>query len=215
MSNDDALRRASLVLQLRSMGITDHRLVSAFESTPREQFTPTDYANDAYADRLVPIACGQIMEAPGVLARLLHAVPVQDSMSVLEIGTGSGYLTALLAKLARRVISLERYRTLVDRARTTLDAQGLRNVEVVLADGLSGWAGAAPYQAIFVSGSVQAPPAAWGEQLAPGGTLVAPIGAGPTQTWVGYTKAADGSWTQQPLGRAFTVPLQAGLARTM
>lgn len=216
MSGDDALRRASLVLRLRSMGITDHRIVSAFEGTPREAFTPQAYAADAYADRLIPIACGQTMEAPGVLARLLQAAPVGVHMSVLEIGAGSGYFSALLARLARRVIALERFRSLVAEARAALEAQRITNVDLILADGLGGWPAAGPYHAIFVTGSVESPPQAWIDQLAPGGRLVAPIGpAASAQTWVCFTRDEDGSLDQDVIGTAFAIPLEPGLARAI
>lgn len=216
MSSDDALRRASLVLGLRSMGITDHRLVSAFEATRREVFAPEPYAADAYADRLIPIACGQIMEAPSVLARLLQSVPVESHMSVLEVGAGSGYFSALLAKLSRRVVALERFRSLVERARTALDNQSISNVDLVLTDGHSGWPAAGPYHAIFVTGSVEAPSPAWLEQLAPGGKLIAPIGPKTSaQTWVCFAKDAQGIIEQDVVGTAFAVPLETGLARAL
>ncbi|MBO6674636.1 MAG: protein-L-isoaspartate(D-aspartate) O-methyltransferase [Rhizobiales bacterium] len=216
MSSDDALRRASLVLRLRSMGITDHRLVSAFESTRREAFAPEHYASDAYADRLIPIACGQTMEAPSVLARLLQAAPIASHMSVLEIGAGSGYFSALLAKLSRRVVALERYRGLVEGARVSLSSQGVSNVDLVLADGLAGWPAAGPYQAIFVTGSIEALPAAWIDQLAPGGKLIAPIGPpnGP-QTWISVSKDEDDSLNQEVIGTAFSIALEPGLARAL
>ncbi|MGD1887812.1 MAG: protein-L-isoaspartate(D-aspartate) O-methyltransferase [Cohaesibacteraceae bacterium] len=212
----DALRRASLVLRLRSMGVTDHAIVSAFEATPREVFTPADYAVDAYADRLVPIACGQTMEAPSLLAMLLNALAVTKEQTVLEIGTGSGYLTALLAGLSRRVISLERYRGLAETARATLSLGGTANAEVILADGLAGWTAAGPYQSILVTGSVPNLPQGWLDQLAPNGKLIAPIGpaSGP-QAWVLFTKQADGATDQAVLGTAFAIPLEPGIARAL
>jgi protein-L-isoaspartate(D-aspartate) O-methyltransferase len=214
--HQDALHRASLVLRLRSMGITDRRIVSAFEATRREAFTPSGYAADAYAERLVPIACGQVMEAPLVLARLVQAASIAEGAVVLEIGTGSGYFSALLAKLARRVITLERYRSLADAARGVLERQRVSNVDVVLADGLNGWPSAAPYQAIFVSGSVQGPPQVWLDQLAPGGTLIAPVGPPTTaQSWISFTKDAAGTMDQQVLDTAFATALEPGLARAL
>lgn len=216
VSDDDAMHRASLVLRLRSMGITDHALGSAFEATPRKAFTPTVYAADAYADRLIPLACGQTMEAPTVLAKVIQAAGLSREATVLEIGVGSGYLSALLARLARRVIGLERYRSLAETARRTLDEQRLTNVEVVLADGLAGWAVAAPYQAIIATGSVEALPRSWLDQLAGGGRLIAPIGPamGP-QVWVRFVKDEDGTISQDVLGPAFAVPLEPGLARAL
>lgn len=216
VSDDDAMHRASLVLRLRSMGITDHALGNAFEATPRKAFTPDIYAADAYADRLIPLPCGQTMEAPTVLAQLIQAANLSRDATVLEIGVGSGYLSALLARLTRRVIGLERYRSLAEAARRALESQRISNVEVVLADGLSGWPAAAPYQAIIATGSVVSLPQPWLEQLAPGGHLVAPVGpaAGP-QTWVHFTKGEDGTTSQEVMGPAFAVALETGLARAL
>ncbi|MFK7792576.1 MAG: protein-L-isoaspartate(D-aspartate) O-methyltransferase [Devosiaceae bacterium] len=212
----DALHRASLVLRLRSMGITDHRLVSAFETTRREAFAPEPYAADAYADRLIPITCGQTMEAPSILARHLQTAAVAADMMVLEIGTGSGYFSALLGKLARRVITLERFRSLAESARQTLEAQRINNVDVILADGMAGWSAAGPYQAIFVGGSVESPASEWMEQLAPGGKLIAPIGPkASAQVWVCFTKDEEGTIEQDVLGSAFAIPLETGLARAL
>lgn len=198
------------------MGITDHRLVSAFETTRREAFAPEPFAADAYADRLIPIACGQTMEAPSILARLLQSAPVTADMSVLEVGAGSGYFSALLAKLSRRVVALERFRNLLDGARKALESQKVSNVDLILADGLGGWPAAGPYQAIFVTGSVEAPQQGWLGQLAPGGRLIAPVGpANGPQTWVCFSKEDDGGIEQDVLGSAFAIPLQPGLARAL
>lgn len=216
VSDDDAMHRASLVLRLRSMGITDHALGSAFEATPRKAFTPAIYAADAYADRLIPLPCGQTMEAPTVLAQIIQAAKLSKDATVLEIGVGSGYLSALLARLARRVVGLERYRSLAEAARQALEGQRISNVDVVLADGLSGWRAAAPYQAIIATGSVESLPQPWLDQLATGGHLIAPVGpaAGP-QVWVRFTKGDDGSTSQEVMGPAFAVTLESGLARAL
>jgi protein-L-isoaspartate(D-aspartate) O-methyltransferase len=156
------------------------------------------------------------MEAPSVLARLLQAAPVASHMSVLEVGAGSGYFSALLAKLSRRVVALERFRSLAEGARAALTGQGVSNVELVLADGLGGWSAAGPYQAIFVTGSIKTMPAVWIDQLAPGGKLIAPIGPpnGP-QTWMCVSKDKDGSLDQEVVGTAFSIALEPGLARAI
>lgn len=216
VSDDDAMHRASLVLRLRSMGITDHALGNAFEATPRRVYTPEIYAADAYADRLIPLPCGQTMEAPTVLAQIIRAANLSPDGTVLEIGVGSGYLSALLARLTRRVTGLERYRSLAEAARRTLERQRVSNVDVVLADGLSGWKAAAPYQAIIATGSVESLPQTWLDQLVSGGHLVAPVGpaAGP-QVWVHFTKGQDGTTGQEIMGPAFAVPLETGLARAL
>lgn len=216
VNHDDAMHRASLVLRLRSLGITNQAVGNAFEATPRKAYAPEIYAADAYADRLIPLSCGQTMEAPTVLARLILAAKLSTDATVLEIGVGSGYLSALLARLSRRVIALERYRSLAEAARKALEKQRVSNVDVVLADGLAGWRAAAPYQAIIATGSVVSPPQPWFDQLAAGGNLIAPVGpaAGP-QVWVHFTKGQDSSITQEVMGPAFAVPLESGLARAL
>lgn len=216
MVNDDAMHRASLVLRLRSLGITNQALGNAFEATPRKAYTPDIYAADAYADRLIPLPCGQTMEAPTVLAQLILAANLSTDSTVLEIGAGSGYLSALLARLSRRVIGLERYRSLAESARRALEQQRVSNVDIVLADGLAGWPAAAPYQAIIATGSVVSPPQPWLDQLAGGGHLIAPVG--PTRgphVWVHFTKGEDDSISQEVMGPAFAVPLESGLARAL
>lgn len=216
MQGEDATRRAHLVLSLRSMGITDHAILSAFETTPRELFAPGLYAGDAYADRLIPIACGQTMEAPSTLARLLALARLNRQGVALEIGTGSGYLSALMAALARRVISLERFRTLADSARHAVSSHKAPNVDVILADGQLGWPSGAPYQVIIVTSSVEAPLAPWLAQLAPGGRLILPVGtAQMPQTWMAIHKDEAGDLDQQVIGPAFTTPLLGGLARSL
>lgn len=216
MVNDDAMHRASLVLRLRSLGITNQALGNAFEATPRKAYTPDIYAADAYADRLIPLPCGQTMEAPTVLAQLILAANLSTDSTVLEIGAGSGYLSALLARLSRRVIGLERYRSLAESARRALERQRVSNVDIVLADGLAGWPAAAPYQTIIATGSVVSPPQPWMEQLAGGGHLIAPVGpAGGPHVWVHFTKGEDDSISQEVIGPAFAVPLESGLARAL
>ncbi|MEM6712628.1 MAG: protein-L-isoaspartate(D-aspartate) O-methyltransferase [Pseudomonadota bacterium] len=212
----DPVGRAALVLSLRSLGITDHRVLNAFEQTPRSIFAPTSYAADAEADRLIPIACGQTMEAPSVLARLLKAVPVNEGMSVLEIGTGSGYFTALLSQLAKRVISLERFRTLSHSATQTLDAMGARDVECVFGDGLAGWPSSTPYDAIFVTGSVGTVSQVWLDQLTDQGRLVAPIGPPDTQQqWTVASRSGVDEIASRALGTTFSAQLVAGVARAL
>ena len=214
--NEEAYRRANLVLRLRSLGITDHAILSAFEATPRHAFAPRTYAADAYADRLIPIACGQTMEAPTTLATLLMAARLGKDASVLDIGAGSGYLTALLARLTRRVIALERWRTLAEGARANIKAHGVTNAEVILTDGTAGWPPAGPYRAIFVTASVERPMALWFDQLEHGGRLIAPVGPpGATQRWMCFTNDPSGETPTRPLGPTFAAPLTPGLARSL
>ena len=138
VGEEDAIRRARLVLSLRQDGIMDRRLLSAVERTDRTRYCPEAFAGRAYEDRQIPIDCGQTMEPARRVAIMLSALEVGERHHVLEIGTGSGYATALLARSARRVVSLDRYRTLVEGARVALKKDGITNAEIVLGDGQNG-----------------------------------------------------------------------------
>ncbi|HOZ29184.1 MAG TPA: protein-L-isoaspartate(D-aspartate) O-methyltransferase, partial [Hyphomonadaceae bacterium] len=141
MSEDPRFQAARLVLALRQSGVTDHRVTEALEKTPRETFVPRPFADAAWENVELPIDCGQTMTRPVTVGVMLQALGAQREHTVLEIGTGSGYGAAVLSRLARRVYSIDRYRTLVDRARTTIEALGVSSrVELRLADGLMGWA---------------------------------------------------------------------------
>ncbi|MBV6657228.1 MAG: protein-L-isoaspartate(D-aspartate) O-methyltransferase [Devosiaceae bacterium] len=214
--DEETLRRANLVLKLRSIGVTDHAVLSAFEATPRHAFAPKTYASDAYADRLIPIACGQTMEAPTVLATLLTAASLSKTSSVLEIGAGSGYLTALLARLCRRVIGLERFRTLTETARANVQQQGITNAEIILTDGTAGWPPAGPYDAVIVTASVEQPMQLWLDQLVPDGKLIVPLGAATApQRWISVANSPQGLQNPRVLGTTFAAPLTPGLARAL
>ncbi|MEM1288025.1 MAG: protein-L-isoaspartate O-methyltransferase, partial [Pseudomonadota bacterium] len=185
-------------------------------STPRHAFAPAGHVTDAYADRLIPIPCGQVMEAPTVLATVLANSDLSKNSTVLEIGTGSGYLTALLSKLSRRVISLERYRTLAEMARANLASFGAQTAEVILTDGSSGWPPASPFRTIVSTASVERPPESWLDQLERGGTLIVPLGpAAQPQTWSCFIKDMDDTISFKPLSTTFAAPLQVGLARAL
>lgn len=176
-----SLRHHMVQLQLRARGITDERVLAAMERVPRHEFAPERYRDQAYEDHPLPIGEGQTISQPFIVALMLEALRVSPTDSVLEIGTGSGYVTALLAELAARVISIERHASLAESANALLVALGYSNVKVVTGDGTRGFAEEAPYDAIIVSAAAVDVPPALLAQLAEGGRMIIPVGADDTQ----------------------------------
>jgi protein-L-isoaspartate(D-aspartate) O-methyltransferase len=169
---------ASLILKLRGLGISDRALLRAIETVPRSLFVPAEYRARAYSDLKLPIACGQTISAPSVVGTMTAALDLSDRHAVLEIGTGSGYHAAILARLARRVTTIERFRTLARAAQERFQALGIRNVSAVLGDGLQGWRAQAPFDRIVVGAACAEPPGKLIVQLTDNGILVVPIGPG-------------------------------------
>lgn len=180
--------RRHLVETLQERGIDDLAVLRAFEKTPRHLFVPTGVAHRAYEDSALPIGNGQTISQPSVHARYLQTIGFKGTERVLEIGTGSGYQTVLLAHLAGQVFSMERIGTLLDRAREAIRASGVSNVSLLAGDGTMGWSGFAPYDAILVSAGAPAVPEPLAQQLAEGGRLLIPIGTLEDQTLRVYTK---------------------------
>ena len=180
-----------LLETLRENGITDPAVLKAFEQTPRHLFVPTGVRHRAYEDSALPIGSGQTISQPSVHARYLQELQLRGGERVLEIGTGSGYQTVLLAHLAGQVFSVERIPALIDRAREVIQQSGVRNVSLLLGDGTIGWREYAPYDAVLVSAAAPEPPAPLVEQLAEGGRLLVPIGSRDEQTLVVLTRRGD------------------------
>ena len=198
--------RARLVEQLRAKGIRDLTVLHAISQTPRHLFVPEAVRHQAYEDRALPIGGGQTISQPFTQARYLEALRLTGSDRVLEVGTGSGYQTALLAQLAGQVFSIERVRSLAETALAALRGAGVRNASVLLGDGTLGWSAYAPYDAILVAaGGPDVPPPLL-EQLAPGGRLLMPLGerGGQTLTLIERT---EGGLRRTELGPALFVPL--------
>jgi protein-L-isoaspartate(D-aspartate) O-methyltransferase len=212
---DDNVGRMQFLLALRRRGISDSSVLRAMDEVPREHFVESSFAGNAYADQALPIACGQTISQPYVVAYMTEQLHVEPPNRVLEIGTGSGYQAAILSRLAREVISVERYRTLADTARRRLAALGYENVEVSVGDGLVGVPDRAPYDRVIVTAAAETIPDALIEQLAEGGIMVLPLGphAG-TQQLVKLTKCPDGIRREALIGVRF-VPLLPGQAREL
>jgi protein-L-isoaspartate(D-aspartate) O-methyltransferase len=213
---EDAERRAEFQLFLRQRGIRDHNVLRAMETVPRSLFVPDELTPHAYADRALPIACGQTISQPFLVAYMTEQLDVQPNHKVLEIGMGSGYQTAVLARLARRVYTIERYRTLVGSAELRLQALKITNVTSMPGDGSAGWPAQAPFDRIMVTAAADEIPKALIKQLAPGGVMVIPVGAtGGDQRLFRIEKDADGKVTEKPLMAVRFVPLVSGRASSL
>jgi protein-L-isoaspartate(D-aspartate) O-methyltransferase len=209
---DDSVSRMQFQLMLRRRGIADPAVLRALDEVPREHFVASELANSAYADQALPIACGQTISQPYVVAYMTEQLAVQPQHRVLEVGTGSGYQAAVLSRLAREVVSVERYRTLAERARMRLETLGYRNVEVRVGDGLVGVAERAPFDRIIITAAAESVPTALTEQLADGGVMVLPLGPhNGTQRLVRLTKNGDGLEREDLIDVRF-VPLLPGQA---
>jgi protein-L-isoaspartate(D-aspartate) O-methyltransferase len=173
-----ALRRQAMVtLQLRDRGIRDERVLEAMARVPRHEFVPPDRVADAYGDHPLPIGEGQTISQPYIVAAMVEALALREEDSVLEIGTGSGYQTAILCELCRSVYSIERHASLCDRAPAKLARLGYTNFKLRAGDGSAGWPEAAPFDGIVVSAAVPRVPVALFEQLREGGRLILPVGS--------------------------------------
>ncbi len=206
-------RMARLVLALRSQGVTDARVLSAIEATPRERFVSELFQDRSWEDTALPIDCGQTISQPFIVGLMTQSLKVEPRHRVLEIGTGSGYQSAILSKLARYVYTVERYRTLLAEAEARLKALDILNVITRFGDGGEGWRDQAPFDRIMVTAAAPHEPSTLLEQLKPGGILVAPVGRGAVQTLVRYTGEPDGSFKRETLGDVRFVPLLEGVAR--
>ena len=206
---------ARLVLALRQAGVTEQRLSEVMEKTPRDRFVPAMFRESAWENVELPIDCGQVLTRPVTVAQVIHALDVQREHTVLEIGTGTGYPAAVFSRLARRVYSIDRYRTLVDQARSALDDAGAARVELRLADGLMGWPEAAPFDRIVFWGAVADVPGAVILQLAPNGRILAPVTRDGEQVLTLFTREGAGSLTETPLMKSRFSPLQNGVAREL
>jgi protein-L-isoaspartate(D-aspartate) O-methyltransferase len=164
--------RGALLLKLRSQGLRNTDVLRAIETIPRELFVPHRLADLAARDLPLPIGCGQTMSEPSLVARMLEALAVSRDNRVLEIGSGSGYVTAILASLARQVVSLERFHTLASGARARLEQLGLTNAEIILADGLAETGRPGPFDRILAHLAFSQTPSHLVERLAGGGVLI-------------------------------------------
>lgn len=215
MPDEDNVDRMDFLLTLRRRGIGDPAVLHAMDDVPREHFVSPGMAGAAYYDQALPIACGQTISQPYVVAYMTEQLGVSPHHRVLEIGTGSGYQAAILSKLVREVVTVERYRTLADIARARFATLGFGNIEVIVGDGFSGAPDRAPFDRIMVTAAAETIPEALIEQLAEDGIMVLPLGphAGPQQI-VKLTKTKDGLQREDLIAVRF-VPLLPGQAKEL
>ena len=198
--------RAQLVETLKAKGIREPAVLKAISEVPRHLFVPEGVRHRAYEDSALPIASGQTISQPYVQARSLEVAGLTGREKVLEIGTGSGYQTALMGRLASMVFSVERVESLARVARAALESAGVRNVTVLVGDGTLGWNAYAPYDAIIVSAASPEVPQPLLRQLADGGKLVIPLGDRDYQTLTLIQKEGD-DFSRTSLGDVRFVPL--------
>jgi protein-L-isoaspartate(D-aspartate) O-methyltransferase len=207
-------RKIRLIMELRQQGITDTEVLSAIERVAREIFVSPSFVDQAYENTALPIEEGQTISQPYVVAFMTQALDVKPRMRVLEIGTGSGYQAAVLARLCRRVFTIERYRSLLRRAEEKFKAARISNIVTRLGDGANGWPELAPFDRIIVTAAAPEVPSALKEQLSEnGGVLIVPVGRdSQAQHIVRIVRQGDEFTTEELLPVRF-VPLVAGVVR--
>jgi protein-L-isoaspartate(D-aspartate) O-methyltransferase len=200
-----------LMLSLRQSGVTDRNVLEAMEKTPRDVFVERAFRERAFEDRALPISCGQTISQPAVVAMMIEALSLTPRCKVLEVGAGSGYVCAILARLARRVYGIERHRPLALEARERIARLGLANVTIRAGDGTRGWPEQAPFDRMLVSAAAEDAPATLLEQLRPGGIMVLPVGqTDEVQQLIRIEKTDDGPRYTE-LSDVLFVPLVEGL----
>ncbi len=207
-------RMIQLVMSLRGGGVTDARVMAAIERTPRDIFVPERFSDQAFDDRALPIDCGQTISQPLIVALMTQALKLDDRCKVLEIGTGSGYQAAVLSRLARRVYSVERYRTLSREAEARFERMRLTNITTRVGDGTLGWPEQAPFDRIILTASAPVRPDAILAQLKDGGIAIAPVDRGTKQVLVRYQREGDELTTSDIMDVRF-VPLVKGEAKSL
>jgi protein-L-isoaspartate(D-aspartate) O-methyltransferase len=208
MSDFAELRERMVRRQIEARGIHDPTILDAFREVPREAFVSPDHASAAYDDHPLPIEAGQTISQPYIVALMIAAAEIGPDDRVLEVGAGSGYAAAIMSRIAREVIGIERQHDLVEIARERLRRLGYHNVKITEGDGTRGFPEEAPFDAILAAASGSHIPPPLVKQLAPGGRLVMPIGdPGWVQKLIKVTKQEDGLLQQSDLGEVRFVPL--------
>ena len=209
----EATQKMQFLYALRSKGVTNSRVLTAMEKIDRGPFIRGYFAERAYEDMPLPIACGQTISQPSVVGLMTQALDVQPRHKVLEIGTGSGYQAAILSQLARRVYTIDRHRRLVQEARAVFESLALANITTLTADGSFGLPDQAPFDRILVTAAAEDPPGPLLAQLKIGGIMVLPVGQSDTvQSLIRVTRHEDG-YDYDELRSVRFVPLVEGLGK--
>jgi len=206
-------KKLRLLMELRRAGIGDARVLGAIEKTPREKFVPPAFEDQAYENLALPIGQGQTVSQPYVVALMTDKLELGERHNALEIGTGSGYQAAVLARLCRRVFSIERHRELLRDAERRFGELHLRNIVCRCGDGTKGWPEQAPYDRVIVTAAAGQVPPTLIDRLAPGGILVAPVGEDHRDQQLIRIRRDDHGFSTENLGLVRFVPLVVGLPR--
>jgi len=209
----DATRKMQFLYALRSKGVTDARVLNAMEQIDRGPFIRGLFASRAYEDMPLPIACGQTISQPSVVALMTQALDVSSRDKVLEVGTGSGYQAAILSKLARRVYTIERHRRLVVEARQIFEDLALSNITAIIGDGSFGLPEQAPFDRIIVTAAAEDPPGPLLAQLKVGGIMVVPVGQSDTVQHLIRVRKTETGLEYDELRKVRFVPLLEGLGK--
>ncbi|MBN2905644.1 MAG: protein-L-isoaspartate(D-aspartate) O-methyltransferase [Rhodobacteraceae bacterium] len=213
MSDETAERKMQFLFALRSKGVTQPRVLGAMEAIDRGPFVRGLFAARAYEDMPLPIACGQTISQPSVVAIMTQALDVTPRDKVLEVGTGSGYQAAILSRLARRVYTVERHRRLVAEAQKRFAELGLTNVTAITADGSHGLPEQAPFDRILVTAAAEDPPGPLLAQLRVGGIMIVPVGQSDTVQRLIKVTRHEGGFEYDELREVRFVPLVEGLGQ--
>ena len=206
--NQEQARLNMVESQIRTWEVLDQTVLDLLMTIKREEFVPEKYRDLAFADMEIPLGHGEAMLAPKMEARMIQELDVRKTDKILEIGTGSGYVTALLAKLGGQVVSVERIKEFSQAATRKLAGHGLQNVQLITGDGAEGWPAQAPYDAILLTGSVPVLSTAFQEQLAVGGRLLAVVGEPPVMTAHLITRVSERAFNSVGLFETSIPPLQ-------
>ena len=197
--NIELARRNMIEQQVRPWDVLDSRVLEALSAIPREDFVPAGCRNLAFADIELPLGEGETMMKPVVEGRILQAASPEKTDRVLEIGTGSGFLTACLARLAGEVVSIDQNAEFVEAARVRLAGASARNANVETAEAVHGYAPTQTFDVMVVTGAVASLPTRWREWVRPGGRMIAVVGASPVQHAMLYSRGVDGTWSEQAM----------------
>ena len=206
-----AARKIRLIMALRRSGVTDTGVLAAMERIPRENFVPDSFHDQAYEDRALPIGQGQTISQPQIVALMTQALDVTPRLKVLEIGTGSGYQTAVLARLVRRVYTIERHQPLLREAEQRFAALRISNITSIAGDGMRGWPAQAPFDRIIVTAAAPELPEILLDQLAPDGIMVLPLGPERGDQELIRLRKGEGGIETEKLCDVRFVPLLPGL----
>lgn len=218
MNTQDINRRIRLIMDLRTKGVRDTKVLGAMERIPRDAFVPDAVKDQAWDDMALPIGRGQTISQPFVVASMTQALSLSDRDKVLEIGTGCGYQSAILSKLCRRVYTIERHKPLLERAEAMFETLKLRNITAIAADGMKGWPtingiDQAPFDKIIVTAAARdKPPQALLDQLKIGGTMMIPVGPSGEQTLKLYKKESEEAYATRDIMPVRFVPLLPNIA---